>query len=116
MRLRGQRGARVVRTLGVEPTDATAIIAACASRAAEGLGMASGPIAISSTPSRAHPAARGRYLAGTVTLFPAAFADPLTLAWTVFHELGHGAGLDERGADAFAARYLTGEPPCSSSP
>ena len=61
---------------------------------------------VAERPSAARRSARGRYLAGTITLFPAAFADPLTLAWTVLHELAHAAGHDEQGAEAFAARML----------
>lgn len=116
MRLRGLRGGDAVRRLGVEPMDAPGIIHACSVLAAGTLAAPTATIAVSSLPSRVRPNAKGRYLAGTVTLFPPAFADPLTLAWTILHELGHAAGLDESGADAFAARCLAGGSACSSSP
>lgn len=110
MRLRGLRGGDAVRRLGVEPMDAPGIIHACSVLAAGVLAAPTTTITLATSPSRVHRAAKGRYLAGVVTLFPPAFADPLTLAWTMLHELGHAAGLDEPGADAFAARYLTGTP------
>ena len=68
-------------------------------------------IEIASSPSSARPNARGRTLAGVVTLYPAAFADPWTLAWTTLHELAHAAGLSEAEAEAFAHRQLMEEVP-----
>ena len=109
MTLRNTRGADVVRDLGVDPTDARGIIDGCSRIAAKTLGIPRPEVETSTTPSRAKVAAKGRYLAGTITLFPPAFADPLTLAWTVLHEVGHASGLNERAADAFAARFLSGK-------
>ena len=109
MALRGSRGTDAVRGLGVpDVMDADAVIA----RALALAGVVPTPrIEVRSVASAARPAARGRYLAGTMTLYPAAFADPLTLAWTVLHELAHANGLGEADADAFAARYLSGASP-----
>ncbi len=109
MRLRHSRGSDAVRHLGAKPKDARNIIETCAALASDALRLPAHRVEIAVGASRARPTAKGRYLAGTVTLFPAAFADPLTLAWTVFHEFAHAAGLDEPGADAFAARFLTGD-------
>lgn len=103
--LRGARGAQQVSAaLGV--CAAPEIVRACLERAA-----CTVAIEVSPNPSRARPGARGRYAAGLITLFPAAFADPLTLAWTLLHELGHAAGLDEAGAEALASSTLG--VPCS---
>lgn len=99
--LRHSRGAERVRRLGADSTDAASIV-----RAALVAASVEVPVQVARGPSVARPAARGRYLAGVITLFPAAFADPLTLAWTVLHEAGHALGLDERRADAFAAAHL----------
>ena len=52
-------------------------------------------IVISERPSRARPAARGRYLAGEITLFPRAFEDARTLAHTLLHEIAHARGQGE---------------------
>jgi hypothetical protein len=112
--LRGTRGAAAVHRLGAEPCDAESIVRAARAAAASHLAVPPVEVVWSSVPSRARPPARGRYLAGVITLFPAALADPYTLAWTTLHELAHAAGLDEPGADAFAASFLVGEPPCSS--
>lgn len=104
-RLRGTRGAERVARLGMKPDDADAIVAGAIALARERLGVVC-EVVEASRASRARPDARGRHVAGVVTLFPAAFADPLTLAWTSLHELAHAAGLDEDGADAFAAGVL----------
>ncbi len=98
--LRSERGGRPVAT-ALGATDPAGIVAACLARV-----PLSATIEVADAPSRARPAARGRYAAGLITLFPAAFADPLTLAWTVLHELGHAAGLDEAGAEHLAASHL----------
>ena len=114
--IRSRRGAEAVRHIGIDAqADAVAIIAACRVIAAGSMALPVIRFAIDERASRARPAARGRYLLGTVTLFPAAFADPMTLAWTVLHELAHAAGQDEAEADAFARGVLSPGPRCSPS-
>lgn len=102
MRLRSDRGwDRVANALGIAgPCSAEAILRACGASEAE----------VCDRPSRVRPSARGRCLAGTITLFPAAFADPLTLAHTVLHELAHAGGADEAGAEMAAIARLAGPP------
>jgi hypothetical protein len=65
-------------------------------------------ILISSKPSQARPAARGRHLAGEITLFPRAFEDARTLAHTLLHELAHARGEGEAEAEASATALLSG--------
>jgi hypothetical protein len=104
--LRSRRGAEVVaHALGVDPCASGAVIEACRARVEVDV-----VIEASDRPSRAHPRARGRYVAGEITLFPRAFADPLALAHTVLHELAHAAGADEHAADALAIAVLRGAP------
>jgi hypothetical protein len=105
--LRGWRGAQRVSTgLCLEgATDVPRIVAACRSVAASRLGVEA-EILVALRDSRARPSARGRAVAGTITLFPRAFADPFTLAWTLLHELAHVAHHDEHEAEAFAASVL----------
>ena len=109
--LRHHRGADAVRALTPHPTDAASVIAA----ALHAAGAAHVRVEIAPRPSRARPTARGRYLAGVITLFPAAFADPLALAGTVLHEAAHAGGADEMQADEMAANRLALEIPCSRS-
>lgn len=109
--LRHHRGADVVRVLTAHPTDAASVITA----ALQVAGAPNVQVAIAPRPSRARPTARGRYLAGVITLFPPAFADPLSLAWTVLHEAAHARGADEMRADHLAANRLSLEIPCSLS-
>ncbi len=102
--LRSQRGwDDVAARLGLDGApDVHRILAACA-RLAGGVEV---EWVVAEGPSRARPAARGRYLAGTVTLFPRAFADARTLAHTALHELAHANGLGEEEAEDFVHRVL----------
>ncbi len=111
MRPRGTRGAERVARLGADPGDGVAIVEAVLRKARVELVLPPTGIEIASSPSRARPGARGRTLAGVVTLYPAAFADPWTLAWTTLHELAHAAGLSETDAESFAHRQLVEEGP-----
>jgi hypothetical protein len=101
--LRSTRGwPSVARALGLEgPCDAGAIVARCQAMAPDL------EIIVSGQPSRARPGARGRYLAGEITLFPRAFEDAHTLAHTLLHELGHARGLSEEEAEASARERLS---------
>lgn len=104
MELRSARGwEEVARRLGVEgPADALTLLEACRLR----VGRVDVEWVTAEHASRARPAARGRYLAGTITLFPRAFADPRALAHTALHELAHARGLDEEAAEALVHEIL----------
>ena len=108
MLVRGVRGVdRVGAALGVaDARDGAALISSCRALGSTELGLPLVPIVVAARASRARPAARGRHVAGVITLYPRAFADPLTLAFTLLHEIGHAAGFDEERADAFASRML----------
>jgi hypothetical protein len=100
MKLRSERGwDRVAAALEIAgPCSAEAILAA----------VGAPEVDVSEHPSRIRPGARGRYLAGRITLFPAAFADAYTLAHTALHELAHARGADEAAAEAWADARLKG--------
>jgi hypothetical protein len=109
--LRGSRGAhRVGHALAVAAGDPAAVVARCLYVAEALLSVRDVEVAVDDRPCRTLPSARGRHLAGVVTLYPRAFADPFTLAWTALHELAHAGGADEVGAEAFAASVLGGGP------
>ena len=104
MQLRSHRGwDDVARRLGLDgPPDAARLLEACQRR----VGPSDVEWVTAEEPSRARPAARGRYLAGTITLFPRAFVDPRTLAHTALHELAHARGLDEEAAERLVHEVL----------
>jgi hypothetical protein len=113
--LRGRRGVdQVMDALRIESTDGregaldpSRVISACQRVASAALGTAAIPVRIAGQPSRVQPRARGRFAAGVVTLYPRAFRDPLTLAYTLLHEIAHAAGKDETGAHHFSGRLLS---------
>lgn len=105
------RGAVRVARLGADPGDGYAIVELATRMARVELALPLTRIEVALSPSKARPDARGRALAGVVTLYPAAFQDPWTLAWTTLHELAHVAGLNEAEAEAFARRQLTEDGP-----
>ena len=112
MELRSARGwAAVAGRLGIAgPPDPAALLEACRRRVGvEGIAWMA-----ARGPSRARPRARGRWLAGTITLFPRAFADARTLAHTALHELAHARGLDEEAAERLVREVLDGPQPETS--
>jgi hypothetical protein len=106
VKLRSDRGADRLRALGLEARSPEQLMQGIEERVAQDRELPAVTIEVSSRPCRARSMARGRYVAGVITIFPRAFADPWTLAVTLAHELGHALGLDETEADALAASVL----------
>jgi hypothetical protein len=104
VRLRSHRGwDGIARRLGLDgDPDPARLLEACRVRS----GAPDVEWVVAEAASRARPAARGRYLEGTITLFPRAFADPRTLAHTALHELAHARGLGEEAAEALVHDIL----------